>query len=232
MKTGVVVPALNESGNIATLVAELLPLVDVVVVADNGSTDGTAEAAAQAGADVVTEARKGYGYACAAGSARAIERGAEIVVFIDGDHSSVPDEIDLLIEPILAGRADLVLGSRTLGHIEPGAMPLHQRFGNWLSAMLMRMLYRVTVTDLGPYRAIRSGLLTSLDMEEMSFGWPTEMMVKCANRDAAIIEVPVTWRARRDGRSKVGGTVTGSVLAARHILGVTIRYSRRLPMNR
>ena len=222
----VVVPALNEAGNIATLVAELQPLVDLVIVADNGSTDGTGAAAIEAGAAVASEPRRGYGQACAAGSAMAMERGADVIVYIDGDHSSVPDEIELLLEPIMADRADLVLGSRTLGHIEQGAMPPHQRFGNWLSATLMRVLYRVTVTDLGPYRAIRTDLLRTLDMEEMSFGWPTEMMVKSANRQARIIEVPVTWRSRRDGRSKVGGTVTGSILAARHILGVTVRHSK------
>lgn len=226
MRTAVVIPALDEAGNIATLVAELSPLVDLVVVADNGSSDGTGEVAGEAGAIVATEPRRGYGYACAAGSAAALAHGAEVVAYIDGDHSSVPDEIDLLLEPILGDRADLVLGSRTLGHIERGAMPPHQRFGNWLSATLMRVLYRVTVTDLGPYRAIRADLLVSLDMEEMSFGWPTEMMVKAANRTARILEVPVTWRSRREGRSKVGGTVMGSVLAARHILGVTIRHRR------
>ena len=227
MKTAVVIPALNEAGNIANLVEELLALVDLVVVADNGSTDQTGPVAAEAGATIVTEPRKGYGYACAAGSSAATERGAEVIAYIDGDHSSVPDEIELLIEPIQSGRADLVLGSRTLGHIEPGAMPPHQRFGNWLSANLMRQLYQVTVTDLGPYRAIRTDLLLSLEMEEMSFGWPTEMMVKSANRDARILEVPVTWRSRRAGRSKVGGTVSGSVQAARHILGVTWRYRQR-----
>ena len=227
MKTAVVIPALNEAGNIANLVDELLPLVDLVVVADNGSTDQTGPVAAEAGATIVTEPRKGYGYACAAGSSVATERGAAVIAYIDGDHSSVPDEIELLIEPIQSGRADLVLGSRTLGHIEPGAMPPHQRFGNWLSANLMRQLYQVTVTDLGPYRAIRTDLLLSLEMEEMTFGWPTEMMVKSANRDARIVEVPVTWRSRREGRSKVGGTVSGSVQAARHILGVTWRYRQR-----
>ncbi len=223
----VVVPALNEEGNIGSLVAELVPLVDQVVVADNGSHDATAAEATAAGALVVTEPRRGYGFACAAGAAAAEKQGADIVAFIDGDHSSVPSEIGGLIEPIVDGRADLVLGSRVLGHIEQGAMPPHQRFGNRLSAVLMRLLYRLTVTDLGPYRAITVELLGSLAMEEMSFGWPTEMTVKSANRGARILEVPVTWRSRRAGRSKVGGTIVGSLLAARHILGVTVRYSRR-----
>lgn len=219
-------PALNEAGNIASLVAELRPFVDEVVVADNGSDDGTAAEAEAAGAIVVSEPRRGYGFACAAGSQLAADVGADIVVYIDGDHSSVPGEVKRLVDPIADGRADLVLGSRVLGHIERGAMPLHQRFGNQLSALLMRALYRMTVTDLGPYRAIKVDLLQSLGMQEMSFGWPTEMTVKSANRKATILEVPVTWRARREGRSKVGGTILGSFLAARHILGVTVRYAK------
>lgn len=221
-----VIPALDEAGNIATVVAELLAEVDAVVVADNGSTDDTAAVAAAAGATVVSEPRRGYGYACAAGTAAALTAGADVVVYIDGDGSSIPAEVGALLTPIASGAADLVLGSRTLGRIENGAMPAHQRFGNTLSAWLMRLLYRIGVTDLGPYRAIRAELVASLDMTEMTFGWPTEMTVKCAKRGVTIVEVPVTWRRRGEGRSKVSGTLKGSVLAARYILGVTIRHAR------
>lgn len=225
--TIVVVPALNEGENIGELVKDVLVQgVKAVVVTDNGSSDGTALNAASAGAVVVTEPRQGYGWACRAGTIEALETDAEFVAYIDADHSSRPDELHRLIEPLTANQADLVLGSRTLGTISAGAMAPHQRFGNWLSASLMRRLYNVDVTDLGPYRAIRSELIADLDMSEMTFGWPTEMMVKCANRHAAILEVPVTWDPRRSGKSKVSGTIKGSALAARHILGVTLRYSR------
>jgi rSAM/selenodomain-associated transferase 1 len=224
----VVIPALNEAGNIGLVVTETLQQgVASVVVVDNGSVDTTAEEARAAGAVVVSEMRRGYGQACATGSALAIERGAEVIVYIDGDQSSLPSEIHRLVDPIRAGKADMVLGSRVLGVIERGAMPPHQRFGNRLSSALMNRLYGVTVTDLGPFRAIRTDLFSVLDMQEMTYGWPTEMMVKSANRDAVVLEVPVTWRARREGESKVSGTVRGSILAARHILGVTIRYSKR-----
>ncbi|MEM7323668.1 MAG: glycosyltransferase family 2 protein [Actinomycetota bacterium] len=226
MRVVAVIPALDEAGNVATVVGELLAEVAAVVVADNGSTDDTAAVAAAAGATVVTEPRRGYGYACAAGTAEAIRAGADVVVYIDGDGSSVPGEVPGLLEPIAAGDAGLVLGSRTLGRIEDGAMPAHQRFGNTLSAWLMRLLYRIEVTDLGPYRAIRADLVVSLDMTEMTFGWPTEMTVKCATRGVTVVEVPVTWRRRGQGRSKVSGTLRGSVLAARYILGVTIRHAR------
>ncbi|MFZ1754409.1 MAG: hypothetical protein WAU10_11730, partial [Caldilineaceae bacterium] len=126
-----------------------------------------------------------------------------------------------------AGAAELVLGSRVLGHIAPGAMPPHQRFGNRLTAGLMGLLYGVRVTDLGPYRAVRQELLESLDMAEMTFGWPTEMMVKAARQGARIQEVPVSYVARRTGQSKVSGTLRGSLLAGWHILSVTLRYARR-----
>lgn len=220
----VIIPALNEAGNIAELVAAVLAQpVDQVVVVDNGSTDGTGARAGAAGALVVREERRGYGYACAAGVAAAI---GEILVFLDGDFSFSPGELPRLIEPIQQGVADLVLGSRVLGHIEPGAMPPHQRFGNRLTAWLMGLLYRVKVTDLGPYRAVRGELLGGLGMAEMTYGWPTEMMVKAARQRVKILEVPVSYASRRAGKSKVSGTVRGSLLAGWYILSVTLRYAR------
>jgi glycosyltransferase involved in cell wall biosynthesis len=194
---------------------------------DNGSTDGTGRVALAAGAVVVEERRRGYGFACAAGAAAAAATvvGADFLVFLDGDYSSLPAEMPRLIEPLAAGRADLVLGSRVLGEIVPGAMPAHQRFGNWLASRLMTLLYDVRVTDLGPYRAIRADLLRELQMQEMTFGWPTEMMVKAAKRNTRILEVPVSHHPRKSGRSKVSGTLRGSVLAAYYILGVTLRYA-------
>ena len=194
MVTSVIIPALNEAGNIAGVVAAArAQAVDEVIVVDNGSSDATAAVAAAAGAVVVAEPRRGYGYACTAGSAAAH---GDILVYLDGDGSSLPAEMPRLIEPLRADAADLVLGSRVLGHIAAGAMPPHQRSGNWLAASLMRGLYRVQVTDLGPYRAIRRDLLGELDMREMTFGWPTEMMVKAARRGRASTKCrSVTWRA-------------------------------------
>jgi glycosyltransferase involved in cell wall biosynthesis len=226
LKTAVIIPALNEAGNIAHLVrAALAQAVDWVVVVDNGSTDDTASLATEAGAQVVSEPRRGYGYACAAGTATALAAGAGILAYMDGDFSSPPDELPSLLAPIQADRADLVLGSRTLGKVAPGAMLFHQRLGNQFSAGLMRRLYDVTVTDLGPYRAIRAELMRTLEMREMTFGWPTEMMVKVARRKGRILEVPVSWHARRSGRSKVSGTLRGSILAGYYIIGVTLRYA-------
>lgn len=225
-RLAVVIPALNEGDNIAEVVERTRRQdVEWVIVADNGSTDATAAKARAAGAIVVDEPRRGYGYACAAGSAEAISRKAEAIAYLDADLSSPPEELPAIIDPLRSGDADLVLGSRVKGQIERGAMAPHQRFGNWLSARLMRSLYDLDVTDLGPFRIIRSDLLVQLEMTEMTFGWPTEMTVKCANREARVIEVPVSWLRRHHGRSKVSGTVKGSVLAARHILGVTLRYS-------
>ena len=224
----VVIPALNEAQTIGALVAETRrQAVAWVVVADNGSTDGTAEAARAAGAEVVSEPRRGYGYACAAGAARALALDAATLVFMDGDGSARPAELSRLLAPLAAGTADLVLGSRVLGGAEPGALAPHQRFGNALSAALMRRLYGLAVTDLGPYRALRADLLRGLDMREMTYGWPTEMTVKAARRGARVVEVPVSWANRRAGRSKVSGTLRGSVLAAVYILGVTLRYARQ-----
>jgi glycosyltransferase involved in cell wall biosynthesis len=225
-KIAVIIPALNEAGNIGRLVAEVFETRPAhVVVVDNGSTDATAEQARAAGAQVVYEPRRGYGFACAAGVAAAHSRHADVLAFLDGDFSFLPSELPAILAPILANQADLVLGSRWRGHIAPGAMPFQQRLGNWLAARLMNRLYGLSITDLGPYRAVRRSLLAQLGMREMTYGWPTEMMVKAARRGARIVEVPVSFHSRRAGRSKVSGTLRGTILAAWFILGVTLRYA-------
>jgi len=226
VNVAVIIPALNEAGNIVNLVEDIQTQpVNWVIVVDNGSTDDTARLAKQAGAHVVGEPRRGYGYACAAGTALALDMGAELLVYIDGDYSSLPAEMPRLLTPLREGKADLVLGSRALGHIAAGAMLPHQRFGNWLCSRLMSHLYGIHLTDLGPYRAIRADLLASLEMREMTFGWPTEMMVKAAKQKRRLLEVPVSWHSRRSGKSKVSGTLRGSILAGYYILGVTLRYA-------
>jgi len=224
----VIIPALNEAGNMQRLVNEVqaisIPGAQIsVIVVDNGSTDETGEEARRAGAGVVHEARRGYGYACTSGVISAAQ--AEILVFLDGDFSSSPSEIPLVLAPVLSSHADLCLGSRELGVIDPGAMPLYQRLGNRMASWLMRILYGITVTDLGPLRAIRRDVLVSLDMREMTYGWPTEMTVKVARRRMRIVEVPVSWHPRQAGKSKVSGSLRGAVLAAWFIVGVTLRYA-------
>jgi len=226
LKVAAIIPARNEEIPLPGVLAEIPPrAVQFVVVVDNGSTDRTAEVARQAGAWVVHEPRPGYGYACAAGVRAACERGAEVLVFLDGDGSFDPAQIPDLLAPIHAGRAGLVLGSRPAGGMEPGAMPPHARFGNWLVARLMRALFGLRVSDLGPFRAVRAGLLDSLHMEEMTYGWPTEMMVKAARSGAKVVEVPVRYRVRRGGQSKVSGTLRGTLRATHAILWVTLRVA-------
>ena len=226
MQVTVIIPARNEESPLPGVLAEIPPgIVGTTLVVDNGSTDRTAEVARQAGAVVIREPRAGYGYACAAGVRGAVERGAEVLLFLDGDGSSDPAQIPDLLAPIEAGQADLVLGTRLGGDMERGAMPSHARFGNWLVARLMGWLYGLGVTDLGPFRAIRADLLARLDMREMTYGWPTEMMVKAARLGARVVEVPVRYRMRRGGRSKVSGTVRGTLLATYFILFVTLRYA-------
>ncbi|MBI3761959.1 MAG: glycosyltransferase family 2 protein [Chloroflexi bacterium] len=227
MNLAVVIPALNEAECLPRLIAAIPRLpgdeVDVIVV-DNGSTDTTAETARKSGARVVTEPRRGYGFACAAGFG-AID-GAEVVVFLDGDYSFDPAEMPGLLAPLREGRADMVLGSRLLREKRASMLP-HQHFGNWLTAQIMRQLYGLRLTDLGPYRAVRADLLASLDMREMTFGWPTEMIVKAARRRARIVEMPVSHHPRLAGKSKVSGTLRGSLLASYFILRTTFRYAVR-----
>ncbi len=228
LRVAVVIPALDEEGSIARVVAEsMAQRVEWVVVADNGSSDATAREAAGAGAHVVSEPRRGYGFACAAGSAAALELGADVIVYLDGDGSSPPDELPIVLDPILSGSADLVLGSRARGRTEAGSMGAHQRFGNRFAAALTRRLYGLDITDLGPFRAIRADVFRRLDMTEMTFGWPTEMTIECAHAGHRIVEVPVSWKGRDAGRSKVSGTVKGSILAGYHILRITVASRRR-----
>jgi glycosyltransferase involved in cell wall biosynthesis len=223
--TTVIIPALNEAETIAAVIQGIPPSsAQRVILVDNGSTDGTAQIAQQAGAEVVFQARRGYGAACHAGFLAAQD--AEVLVFMDGDGADDPNEILRLTGPIQQGDADLVIGSRTRGQAEPGALLLHARFGNWLASRLMRLLYALDVSDLGPFRAVRRDILAALDMQEMTFGWPTEMMVKAARRGYRILEVPVSYRRRAGGRSKISGTARGTVLAAYHIIWTTLRYAR------
>jgi glycosyltransferase involved in cell wall biosynthesis len=203
-------------------------LVREVVVVDNGSSDRTPEVARDAGATVIRESRKGYGSACLAGLAHleTRRRPPDVVVFLDADYSDHPDELPLLLEPIRDEQADLVIGSRTLGRREPGALLPQARFGNALAGWLVRLLYGVRFTDLGPFRAVRWRALDRLGMEDRDFGWTVEMQVKAARLGMTIREVPVSYR-RRIGRSKISGTLAGSVRAGWKILYTIARHAGR-----
>ncbi len=228
-----VIPALDEASSIARVVETLrdqrtVPLRRVVVV-DNGSSDGTGEIARRAGAHVVREERRGYGYACLAGVLAAEE--ADVIVLLDGDAADDPDDLSRILGPLLAGEADLVVGSRTSGSREPGSMTPQQVLGNRLAAFLIRLLYGVEVSDLGSFRAIRRDDLLALQMREMTYGWPVEMMVKAIRAGYRYHEVPVRHR-RRIGVSKVGGTLKGSLKAGWYIISTVLRYSRWTPPER
>lgn len=218
----VIIPAFNEEQSIGKVVRDIPPgLVKGVVVGNNGSTDRTRQEAEAAGAVVVLEEKKGYGNACLKGMAYLAELPAEqqpdIVVFLDGDYSDYPEEMPALLEPLLAGRADLVIGSRALGERKKGSMMPQQIFGNWLAATLIRLFYRVTFTDLGPFRAIRYQALLDLQMADPTYGWTVEMQVKAAKQGLRCEEVPVRYRPRI-GKSKVTGTVKGTIMAGYKIL--------------
>ncbi len=226
-----VIPALNEAETIGNVVRGLpRDTFSAIVVVDNGSTDDTARHAADAGAVVVREPEQGYGAACAAGVAHAHDLGADIIVLLDGDGSDVPGDLRAILAPLLAGDADFVMGSRVRGSVERGALTPQQRFGNWLAATILRR-YGLRVTDLGPFRAIRAPALRTLDMQERTYGWSTEMLVKAAQCGLRFQEVPVSYRRRGGGRSKVGGTVRGSIKAAVVILRTTLRYARWQPIS-
>jgi glycosyltransferase involved in cell wall biosynthesis len=212
---GVVIPALDEERAIGRVVDAIPDWVDDVVVVDNGSTDGTARVAAEHGARIVNEPRRGYGAACRAGIDGLPRPGspgaADIVVFVDGDFSDDPREMDALVAPILDRGADLVIGSRVLGARERGALSIQQRFGNALTCALMRVLHGARYTDLGPFRAIRREALDALALDNAGFGWTVQMQVRAARQGLRTTEVPVRYRRRAAGKSKVSGTIRGVV---------------------
>lgn len=225
MRISVIIPALNEEQAIGAVVREVPgDLVAEIIVADNGSTDRTAEVARAAGARVIREPTQGYGAACAAGARAAQD--ADILVFLDGDRSDHPAEMPAILRPIVDDTADLVIGSRIDGLTEAGALTSQQRFGNRLVTWLLRRLYGVTLTDIGPFRAVRAETLRDLGMEHQTYGWPVEMVVKAAKKGYRIVNVPVSCR-KRIGKSKVAGTMKGSLLAGYHLLSTTLRYAWR-----
>jgi glycosyltransferase involved in cell wall biosynthesis len=214
----VVIPALNEEKVIAQAVQAIPPgIAAEIIVVDNGSVDGTSEQARRAGAIVVSEPVRGYGRACRAG-VRAVSQDCEIIVQMDADLSDDPSEMPILIEPIVEEGYDLVLGSRMLGRRESGSMSAAQVFGSRLASLLIRLFYGVRYTDMGPFRAIRKSALDSLDMKQETYGWSIEMQTKAAARGLRVKEVPVTWRNRAAGQSKVAGTLSGSVRAGARII--------------
>lgn len=218
----VIIPAYNEEDSIGKVLSDIPgELVRHIVVANNNSRDRTADVAKENGAIVVNESRKGYGSACL----KAMEWIAQlpekehpdIIVFLDGDYSDHPEELPSLIRPIVEDGYDLVIGSRVLGDLEPGSMTPQQIFGNWLATRLIRWLYQYHFTDLGPFRAIRYDSLIKLSMSDPDFGWTVEMQVKAAKMHLNSTEVPVSYR-KRIGKSKVSGTVKGTILAGHKIL--------------
>jgi len=222
VRVSVIIPTHNEVQAIGRVLADLPShLVTQVVVVDSNSTDGTPELARSMGAQVIHEPRRGYGRACLAGLGSAAN--PDIIVFLDGDYSDRPAELPLLLAPIAEGRADITLGSRFSRKSNQGALPWHQSFGNRLAAGLIRHLYGTQITDLGPFRAARAEVLHSLALEEDTYGWAVEMILKGALAGYRIVEVPVSYYPRI-GKSKISGTVKGTLGAAWFILSRIVRY--------
>jgi glycosyltransferase involved in cell wall biosynthesis len=227
MRVSVVIPTYNEAGSIARVLDEIpASLVAEVLVVDAGSTDGTREIAAAHGARVIVERRRGYGRACLAGLAATDN--PDTVVFLDGDYSDRPRELGRLLDPIREGRADVVLGSRLKGGLVRGGMPSHAVFGNHLAATLIRWLYGISLTDLGPFRAARSDVLRAIDLREMTYGWAVELVTRGAMQGYRIVEVPVSYHPRI-GVSKISGTLRGSVGATWCILAGIVKNRLRIP---
>jgi glycosyltransferase involved in cell wall biosynthesis len=222
----VIIPAVNEADSIGKVVSELPSHVSEIIVVDNGSEDETAAKARNAGATVLTEKRKGYGYACLKGLEYVAKQSKQpdIIVFIDGDYSDYPEELDKVVAPILENDVDFVVGARKKALREPGSMTPQQVFGNQLATFLMRLLFRSKFTDLGPFRAIKYENLKELQMQDTTYGWTVEMQLKILRKKMSYIEVPVRYK-RRIGVSKVSGTVKGTIFAGIKILGWIFKYS-------
>lgn len=215
----VIIPAFNESQSIGKVISDIPNLVREIIVVDNVSTDNTGEIAKEKGATVLRENRKGYGYSCLKGMDYVQTKAdpEDIIVFLDGDYSDFPGEINLIIQPILNSNYDLVIGSRVLGNREPGSLLFQQMAGNWLATQLIKLFYNANFTDLGPFRAIKWSALLELKMRDKTFGWTVEMQVKAAKQKLKFTEIPVSYR-RRIGVSKVSGTVYGTIMAGYKIL--------------
>ena len=216
----VIIPAYNEELSIG-LVLKDIPKKEVreIIVCNNNSSDNTVEVAKAGGATVVHQPTPGYGNACLKGMEHVANKAIkpDIIVFLDGDYSDHPEELTKIIDPIVNGNVDLVIGSRALGNLEKGSMMPQQVFGNWLATTLIKLIYNVTFSDLGPFRAIKYGALMQIDMQDKTFGWTVEMQVKAAKLQLNCKEVPVTYR-KRIGVSKVSGTLRGTILAGHKIL--------------
>ncbi len=224
----VVIPALNEEQSLP-LVLDALTYTPVrrVIVVDNGSEDSTAEVARSHGAVLVAEPRRGYGSACLAGIAKAALDPPDVLVFLDADFSDHPEELPRLLEPMMLDEVDMVIGSRTIGQREPGALLPQAIFGNALATSLIALIYGYRFTDLGPFRAIRWKSLEHLGMQDTNYGWTVEMQIKAAFHNLSCVEVPVSYR-KRIGESKISGTISGSFKAGYKILWIIFSYTRHL----
>jgi len=221
-RVGVVIPAQNEERAIGLVIDHIPDFVDHIMVVDNGSRDATAQIAREAGAEVVRENEPGYGAACLKGISAL--PGVDIIVFMDGDYSDFPQDMAELVDPIIFEGYDFVVGSRSKGQVEPGALGLQQVFGNWLATTLMRLIWRAEYSDLGPFRAITSTALQKLEMSDRDYGWTVEMQIKAVLQQLKWCEVPVRYR-QRIGVSKVSGTLYGTLMAGCKILTVIARHA-------
>jgi glycosyltransferase involved in cell wall biosynthesis len=222
----VIIPALNEEEPIAGVVRAVAAqdIAHEIIVVDNGSNDDTARRARDAGARVVVEPRRGYGRACMAG-VRALSARCDVVVFLDGDGSDCPEFLDELVDPVMAGTHDFVIGSRTRGKREPGSMNFQQIFSGRIGGLITRFLYGVRYTDMCPFRAIRRDALERLSMKEKTYGWNLEMQMRAARSGLRILEVPVNHRCRTGGQSKVSGTLRGTFVAGARIIATLLRIA-------
>ena len=222
----VIIPAYNEEDSIANVIRDIPNIVDEVIVVSNNSSDNTEANAKKAGATVLIESNRGYGYACLKGMEYVAKQSnkPDIIVFLDGDYSDYPEQLTEIVAPILEKDIDFVIGARVKKLREAGSMTPQQVFGNWLATSLMRLLFRSTFTDLGPFRAIKYDKLLQLNMEDKTYGWTVEMQLKALRQKLQYQEVPMKYR-NRIGVSKVSGTVKGSILAGVKILGWIFKYS-------
>jgi len=222
----VIIPAVNEGDSIGKVVSELPKSVSEIIVVNNGSTDNTIENAQKAGATVLTENQRGYGFACLKGMDYIAKqsKSPDIIVFIDGDYSDYPKELDKVVAPIVNENMDLVIGARKKELRKPGSMTFPQIFGNELATFLMRLFFRAKFTDLGPFRAIKYEKLLELEMQDKTYGWTVEMQLKALRKKLPYTEVPVRYK-KRIGVSKVSGTIKGAIFAGIKILGWIFKYS-------